>query len=333
MNRIFLLSLVILLMVANWAGAATVSNPNDIVIDLPGTYTVSDDDQKTVKLGELARSIRTPDDQTRKQFESLAVLEVPAPGQSTRLPNHYIIQSIRQAGLDFTKVRFTGERLVTVMGCGKTLELQDLIEQMKKQVLEETGWKDEELVLRILSAPTEHLWVPPQPVETVLERTSPMIYGTVRFEARLFIDNVQYKNFPIVASITHRRAVYMPTRTLERGDVIGKEDVREVIQYFDQEFGDRQTVDDAGEIIGAKCKTPLNRGDAIKWNNLDVNYVVNRGDPVKVVLQNKGMTMQTTGKALKRGAVGDVVLIKTDATKHIVKGRIIQRGLVELVAS
>lgn len=36
---------------------------------------------------------------------------------------------------------------------------------------------------------------------------------------------------------------------------------------------------------------------------------------------------------MKRGAVGDVVLIKTDATKHVVKGRVIQRGLVELVTS
>lgn len=291
MNRLRIVTIAILSMVAAGSNGATTYQPDDIVIDLPGSYTVTQEDQKTIRLGEIARSIQAADEQIRQKFESLTVLEVPAAGQSARLPNHYIIQSIRQAGLDYTKVKFTGERLVNVLGCGKNLDLQNIIERMNKQVLDETGWSGDELVLRIVSAPTDCLWVPPRSVEIQLERTSPTVYGTVRFEANLYIDSILYKTFPIVASISHRRTVYLPTRTLERGDIIGKEDIREVVQYFDQEFADRQTVDDPNEIVGAKCKTTLTKGDAIKWNNLDVNYVVNRGDPVKIVVQNKGMTL------------------------------------------
>jgi flagella basal body P-ring formation protein FlgA len=333
MKRVLQTSLAILLLVANLAGAEANQDPKEIVIDLPGTYIVPKDDQKTITLGELSKSIQAADGAVKKQYESLIVLDAPAPGCCTRLPNHYIIQSIRQAGMDFTKVKFIGERLVEVMGPGKPLEIQEVINLVEKQVLEESGWNKEEMVLRILSVPSEKIWVPLQKIETTVERTSPMFYGTVRFEVRIFIDNIQHKSFPLIASIAHRRAAYQPTRAMQRGDVIGKEDVRQIVQYFDQEFQDRQAVDDIGEVIGSKCKSPINRGDTIKWNNLDVNYVVGRGDLVKILVQSKGITLQTSGKALKHGALGDEIPVRTDVTKHVVKGRVIQRGLVELIAS
>ncbi|MGC9329999.1 MAG: flagellar basal body P-ring formation chaperone FlgA, partial [Candidatus Hinthialibacter sp.] len=145
------------------------------------------------------------------------------------------------------------------------------------------------------------------------------------------VDDIQYKTFPILASIAHRRVAFMPSRTIKRGEVIGPDDIREVVQYFDQELLDKQAVNDRHEIIGSKCKIDVNKSDVIKWNNLDVNYVVNRGDWVKLIVNSGGLSMQTNGKALKRGAVGDIVLIKAVKTNHIVKARVIQRGLVELV--
>lgn len=333
MKRILPASFAILILIAFPAVAAESPDIKEVVIELPGTYVVPKEDQKKVTLGELAKSIQAQDEAVQNQYQSLVVLDAPAAGCSTRLPNHYIIQSIRQAGLDFTHVKFTGERLVEVMGPGKSIEMQEVINLIEKQVIEESGWRKDEMVFRILSVPSEKIWVPQKKIETSVERLSPMFYGTVRFEARLFVDNIQIKSFPIIASIEHRRTVFMPTRALQRGDIIGKDDVRQVVQYFDQEFQDRQAVDDLNEVIGSKCKSPINRGEAIKWNNLDVNYVVGRGDLVKILVQSKGMTLQTSGKALKRGAIGDEILIRADVTKHVVKGRVIQRGMVELVAS
>ncbi|MBN2326789.1 MAG: flagellar basal body P-ring formation protein FlgA [Candidatus Omnitrophica bacterium] len=322
-------SLVILLSAALTANSAPELSDR-IIIELPETYIVPKADQKVIQLGDVAE-VKAPDEATRKRYESVIVLDAPEAGSTARLPNHYIIQAIRKANLDFTRLYFTGERIVEVFGFGKTLDIQTILQKMKKRVLEESGWKEDELVLRILSAPRNEFWIPPKPVDIILDRISPTLYGTVRYEVRLFIDNIQYKSFPILASIAHRRTAYLPSRTLKRGEVFGPDDIREVVQYFDQELMDKQAVDDPKEIIGSKCKTGVNKSDVIKWNNLDVNYVVNRGDLVKLIVNSGGLSMQTIGKALKRGAIGDIVLIKAEKTNHIVKARVIQRGLVELV--
>ncbi len=329
-----MLSLLVLLLTVTWSGELSAETTQQyIYIELPESYTVTSQEAKTILLGDLSVSIMAPDQETQKKFESLEVLDAPQPGEIVRLPNHYIIRSIRKAMLDFANVRFKGERMVEVYGYGKSINLKTVIAQIQEEVLMETGWKEDELILRVLSTPTGDLWVPKTENEIVLSRTSPMVYGTVRYEVRIFTDNVLYKSFPVVVTSTHRRIAYMPTRNLKRGDVIGPKDIREVVQYFDKELTDRMAVDDIKEIIGAKSKTQIHKGDLIKWNNLDVNYVVNRGDNVKMVIRNGGMSMQTSGKALNRGAVGDIVPIKTVQTNQVVKARIIQRGVVELVSS
>lgn len=333
MKSIFQRSFVLLSLVAAGTVPVFAGDTQNVVINLPSSYTVPQADQKTIRLGDLAISIQAPDTETQKRFESLPVLEAPAPGESTRLPNHYIIQSIRKAGLNFANVHFTGERLVEILGHGRTLDIQTILQKMKNTILEESGWKEDELVLRVLSVPTQELWVPPKKIEIVLHRTSPILYGTVRYEVQLFMDSVLYKSFPIIASIAHRRSVFMPNRPLQRGDVIGPDDIREVVQYFRQELSDRQAVGDIKEIVGSKCRTPLTQSDIIQWNNLDVNYVVNQGDRVKLIVQSDGMSMQTVGKALKRGAIGDIVPVKTEPSNFVVKARILQRGLVELISS
>ena len=329
-----MLSLLVLLFPVTWSMSLSAEPIQRYTyIELPKSYIVADKDAKTIRLGDVAVSILAPDPDTQKKYESLEVLDAPLPGKIVRLPNHYIIRSIRKAMLDFANVRFKGERTVEIYGYGKTINLKTVTNQIKDEILRETGWKEDELILRVLSTPTKDLWIPQAESEIVLDRTSSMVYGTVRYEVRIFVDNILYKSFPVIITSSHRRIAYMPTRNIKRGDVIGPKDIREVVKYFDKEISDRFAVDEIKEIIGAKSKSTIRKGDVIKWNNLDVNYVVNRGDSVKMVIRNGGMSMQTSGKALNRGAVGDIIPIKTVQTNQVVKARIIQRGVVEMLSS
>ncbi len=312
------------------AGAQT----EPAVIRLPDTYRVTDAKETVIRLGDLAESIQAPDPETQRKYEELPVMKAPAPGEQDRLPRHYILQAIRNAGFDVFNVQFTGANLVEVMGHGRKIGIQDVLKSLQQKIRNETGWSEDELVMRAISTPARDVWISPAgPVDIAFERASPVVHGTTRYQVRLFIDQIQVKEFPIVLSVQHRRTAFMPVRNLKRGDVIGPDDIREVVLYFDNEMLDQQTIDDRKEIIGRQCRFALTPGDPIKWQALNANFVMKRGDPVQIVLKSEGLTLQTQGQAQGRGAVGDIVPVKTANTGRIVKGRIIQRGLVELVQS
>ncbi len=333
MRSIILTTLLFLFTIGTVLEASPINDPSRIVIDLPSTYTVTDTEQKKITLGDLASSIDASNSELVEKYKALPILDAPEPGKIAHLPYNYIIQTIRREGLDYTHLHFTGEKLVEIYGIGRFLDFQTIVQKIEEYVLQESGWSKTGLVLRVISNPPKDLWVPLKTVEIMIDRISPSLYGDIRFEVTLFIDRIQYTRFPVITSVSHRRSVYMVTSMMKRGEVISSSDIREVVQYINQEIVDRQTVEDPHEIVGSKCRTPLNKGDMIKWNNLDVNYVVNRGDKVKLVVQKNGFTMQTVGKALKNGAIGDVVPIKADSTERILNGRIIQRGLVEITTS
>jgi len=304
------------------------------IIRLPGTFRVSRADDQVIRLGDVAESIQAPDPETKQKYEELIVMNAPGHGEQNRLPRHYILQSIRQAGLDFFNVQFTGANLVEVYGYGLKISIQDVLQVLQQKIQHETGWSDDELILRIISTPARDVWIAPaERVDITFDRASPMTLGTTRYQVRLFVDQIQVKDFPVVVLVQHRRKAYMPVRNLKRGEVIGPDDIREVVLYFDNEMLDQQTADSRDEIIGQQCRVPLAPGEAIQWRALNVNYILKRGDPVQIVLKSEGLTLQTLGHAQGRGAVGDIVTVKTANTGRIVKGRVIQRGLVELVQS
>ncbi|MFB3788355.1 MAG: flagellar basal body P-ring formation chaperone FlgA [bacterium] len=305
-----------------------------VVIRLPDTYHVASAKETVIRLGDLAESIQSPDPETQRKYEELPVMKAPAPGEQDRLPRHYILQAVRSAGLDVFNVQFTGANLVEVYGYGRKIGIQEVLKSLQQMILNETGWSEDELVMRVISTPARDVWISPTgPVDIAFDRASPMVHGTTRYQVRLFIDQIQVKEFPIVLSVQHRRKAFLPVRNLKRGDVIGPDDIREAVLYFDNEMLDQQTVDNRDEITGRQCRIALTPGDPVKWQDLNANYVMKRGDPVQIVLKSDGLTLQTQGHAQGRGAAGDIIPVKTANTGRIVKGRIIQRGLVELVQS
>jgi flagella basal body P-ring formation protein FlgA len=185
----------------------------------------------------------------------------------------------------------------------------------------------------VVSTPTENLWLPPSELEIDIARVNPQVIGTARYEVSFFKDKILLKKVPFVICVSRRRPVFIPIRNIDRGELLSKENVREVVQLITNEHLDSQLVDSVEELIGRQSKMPIKKGTAIKWFSLETNYLTKRGDAVQMIVRNGGMTLQTTGVAQQRGAKGDVITVKTKATGKVLKAKVLARGLVELVAS
>jgi flagella basal body P-ring formation protein FlgA len=134
-------------------------------------------------------------------------------------------------------------------------------------------------------------------------------------------------------TVQRQRKVYVPVRDLQRGEVITPADLEEREMLVDNEARDRQLLENPQEIYGHRARTTIRRNDPIKTFSVETNYILQRGDLVQVLVREKGMTLQTTGQAQSRGAVGEVIPIKATATGKLVRGKVLSRNLVELVTS
>ncbi|MEW6238126.1 MAG: flagellar basal body P-ring formation chaperone FlgA [Candidatus Omnitrophota bacterium] len=298
------------------------------VIQLRSEFIVPQKGVKDVLLKDVAKSIQAPNPELKKRLENIVVMPSPEPGENKRLPYNYIIRAIRTAGMDFYHLYFEGAPVVEVYGPGKTVAIQTMIDKIKDHIREETDWPDDELVMRVISAPTHDARLPSEPTDIVVERNSPYAYGTGRYEVQFFIDDILTDRAPFVVSATRKRTAYVPIRDIKRGEVIGADDLRERIVFIDNVNEDQQIADSQDEMIGKRCRIAMRKNVPIQWNFLETNFILNRGDWVNLIVRNGGLTMQTMAKAQGRGAPGDVIPVKMDKTGQLVKAKIINRDYV-----
>lgn len=331
MKRLFIL-FIISLTVFNASPVGSVENEKTI-IQLPEKFVVPDKSVEAIRLGDIALDIQAPTPQTKQALEQLEVMDAPKPGEQSRLPNNYIIRSIRHAGHDFYNLLFEGPRVVQIYGPGKLITVQDMIKKIKEYIQKETAWTDEELVLRIISTPTKDCWLPDKTLEMVVEQNTPSIYGTSRFEIQFYVDNILTEEASFVVSAERKRKIYVAKRSVQRGEVLTEEDFRERIVLIDDEFDDHQFVENKEELIGKKTRVTLRKNKPISWNNLENNYILKRGDLVNLIVRNGGLVLQTSATVQGRAALGDVVIVKMQQTNQLVKAKVINRQLVIYVSS
>jgi len=302
-------------------------------IRLPKEYAVQERKEKRILLGELAEEIKAPDAESAKKLARVEVMDTPQAGEHKRISQPQILLAMRLSGYDYLNVILEGASTIEVYGPGFRVSVQDMVKAICRKAQKETGWSDDELVIRILNAPNQDAWLPGKPAEIIVDRLQPMILGTSRFEVGFYIDKILVAKVPFEVSVSHKRKVYYPTRQINPEDVIRAGDLREEVTLIDQVQYDDMYVDNKEDLIGRRTRTQLNRREPIRWQYLETNYILKQGDIVQMLIRNQGFSLQTMAQVQMRAAVGDVILVKTVGTNRLVKAKVVSSNLVEMVSS
>ena len=306
--------------------------PVKTVIVLPERYIVPSETMKKIRLGDVARSIESTSPEIAKKMAALPVMNAPEPGDQLRLSQVQVMQALRIAGFDFFNTRAEGAKLIEVLGAGQSITIASMVKAIQTKILKETNWPEDELVMRVVSTPTKDGWLPPNKLDMEITRINPNIMGATRYEVGFYQSNILVKSLSFIVSVSHKRSVFVPVRNINRGEVITSESLRELEQIISNDQLDQQIADSAETLIGSKCKTPLRKGDPVKWYALEINTLTKRGDLVQMIVRNGGVTLQTAGFAQKDGGKGDVIPVKTKSTGKVVNAVVLDQGLVELAS-
>lgn len=129
------------------------------------------------------------------------------------------------------------------------------------------------------------------------------------------------------------RSLFVPFRSIrkakiyvlkhggKKGDVIRAESVtiRET-QFNERKPGYPSTLDD---IIGRTLKKDVADGTVVSYSIIDDPVIIQKGEIIDIIAENKKLFVQTKGKALERGRMGDSIRVKNMSSDREIVGKVV----------
>lgn len=138
----------------------------------------------------------------------------------------------------------------------------------------------------------------------------------------------------IVDSKTKRdRSLYIPFRLIrktkifvlnyngKKGDVIRAGSVTEIATRFNENR--REYPSRLEDITGRILKKDVVEGTVISYPIIDDPIVIHKGEIIDIVVENKKLFVQTKGKAMEKGRLGDSIRVKNLSSDREIVGRVV----------
>lgn len=134
------------------------------------------------------------------------------------------------------------------------------------------------------------------------------------------------------------RGLYVPFRSIrkakifvlnhygKKGDVIraGSVAIRET-QFNENKPGYPSKLDD---IVGRTLKKDVAEGTVISYSIIDDPVIIQKGEIVNVIAENKKLVVRTKGKAMEKGKLGDSIKVRNTLSEKEIFGKIVDDSTI-----
>ncbi len=84
------------------------------------------------------------------------------------------------------------------------------------------------------------------------------------------------------------------------------------------------------QALGARASKNIPGGASIYTSDIDLLPAVTRGEIITLLYRSGSLTVRAAGEALEGGALGDIISVRNERTRRVVKGKILAPGIVEV---
>ena len=136
------------------------------------------------------------------------------------------------------------------------------------------------------------------------------------------------RNLSIPVEVEALADTVVVLRALERGDVIGPDDV--TVQRRDLSTHAGRIYRNVDEVVGKRARVPVRANMPLKGDQLERVPLVKSGQLVTIIVENRIMRLTATGKARGNGAEGDIIKVQNLGSQKEVPARVIDAGTVQV---
>lgn len=341
-------SLYVLLLSGNVAsGQAT----QELVMQFRATPKL---DGNLVRFGDVLE-IRGNEEES-KRIADLPLVPTPQPGTELRIKKEDILQQLTTRGYDLGRFRWIGgvESLLKPSapevsnGFRNTATMLPAYVTDRSVVQAERNLKD--VISRYIALQEPNLSgakmqfdIPKEHLHLLFQRRNIKRIGGGQAPwtgEQSFILQVQDKNdvleIPIRSLITPPETYVVAVQPLRRGDIVEATDLKfQVIPDSTITNQDSQYFTDFKDIIGKQLRRSISSGQAIRAEDVGEPIVVEKNQLVQIKVIVGGIEVETAGRALTEGAVGDLVQVETINLKERKKltAQVMNTNTVQVIAS
>lgn len=138
----------------------------------------------------------------------------------------------------------------------------------------------------------------------------------------------QERRIPIQADVAALPRAVVAARALGKGQVIRSEDIE--VQPLATDVGNGERLLSRDEIVGREATKSLVPGQPITGSAVQMPRLVHRGDKVTVTSLAAGVSITTSGKATRDGALGDSVAVELEDPKRQILAKVTGPQSVEI---
>lgn len=131
------------------------------------------------------------------------------------------------------------------------------------------------------------------------------------------------------STVEIRGEAFVAARPLGRGDRLGEEMINRSQVVVNSVR--RGAVKDLENLVGMEISRPINAGTVFTPDLVSAPDAVERGDHVIITARSGNFSVQSRGKALANGRIGEQVRIENLSSSRTIRARIIAPGHVEVV--
>jgi flagella basal body P-ring formation protein FlgA len=143
-----------------------------------------------------------------------------------------------------------------------------------------------------------------------------------------FVDNKNNRDRRVYVPFRaiKKTKVFILTHSGKKNDVLRPESVTIKETLFNEKKpGYPSRLED---IVGRTLKKDVTAGTVITYSMLDDPVVIQKGEIVNIVAENKKLMVQAKGKAMEKGRVGDSIRVKNTLSEKEIFGKVVDDNTI-----
>lgn len=278
-------------------------------------------DQGSITLADLVSPSFTPPPEWKAQVVTTA----PRPGETGTVTAAQIKLRLRQVGIDPDVAELEIPSRIVLKARGQEVDSATVKTEFQRQLLETLNHPVTQFEIELVGWP-DRLTVPPGNLALVVTEEpnrlrESLFRSYASFGYQIQVDGIEYTSGRARVRIAAKTEVPVLLRDLQRHQVVTKEDL--VLKEVSLTQIRPGTFTTYAEVVGYRTTRLIRSGLPLDRSALEVPPVVPYNGRVRLIAEYNGVYVETPGKALMDGGLGEIIKVENIATRQIVSAQVV----------
>jgi flagella basal body P-ring formation protein FlgA len=256
-------------------------------------------------------------------LSQIKIMDSPRPGGSVELSGTHVLDLLKSKGVDFSRVIYSIPRTINLTRASRSIT-QAEVRNMIKNYLKDHS--EGATLLRMVLPRTPEVFT--GDVRMAIKEVRNAGAGRMQVPIEVVSVDGEKIEFTVDAYIARMKEVPVALRRLQRGEIVDTGDVVKVRLNIEKVPDD--IILDVNDLKGYEVSMNVAKGQFFQKKFLKFPPLIETGSNVTIMYKKGLLEASATGIALDDGADGEMIRVRNETSRKIIKGRVVAQGLVEV---